>query len=169
MAEIRSFGVQSIKMGNVGSTGGMGTSLTDIGKIVKDSCDLVMDDPQINDIMSEQSDDPEEVIIVKGVTSLKFSVMDMTPTVLQKLLGGTVSGTAPNDSWNAPDTAPDIEQSIEITTKTGAKIQIARAKVVGKINYQFRRNDVLKVDVTCRILQPTDGTTKAIVITPVPA
>jgi len=169
MAEIRSFGLQTLKMGDVGTSGGMGTSLTEIGKIVRDTCDLVMDDPQMNDIMSEQSDDPEEVITVKGTTTLKFSIMTMDPNVLVRVLGGSVSGTAPNTSWNAPDTAPEIEQSIEITTKTGAKIQIPRAKVIGKINYQFRRNDVLKVDVTCRVLQPTDGVTESIIITPVPA
>lgn len=169
MSEIRSYGLAKIEMGDVGVTGSMGTVLTVLGKTLDQTVDFVQDDPTITDINSTEDDTPEETFSVPGKTNLKFSIMDCTSTTLAKVMGGTVTGTAPNDAWNAPVSSPSIEQSVKITTKTGLTIEIARGKVTGKINYQFRKNAVLQIDVTIQVLVPTDGTTMPIVVTPVPA
>lgn len=155
MAEIYSFGLQSLKMGNPDVDGGMGTTLTDIGKIVQDTCDLVSADPTTDEEFSEQDDTPVMSFITKGIDTLKFSLFDCTAATLMKVLGGTVDGTS--GAWNAPSDSPSIVQSIEITTKSGLVISIPSAKVLGKLNYQFRKRGLLKVDVTANIQVPGDG------------
>lgn len=153
MAEARAYGLKHIKMGDVDAGGGMGQSLTAVGSIRQDTCDLISDDPQVDDVFAEQDDLPKETFVTTGITTLKFSLMDVSATTLEQIMGGTET----SGKWEAPKNTPDIEQSIEIETRNGLKIEIPRAKIYATFNYQFRKRDVIVVDVTARILVPEDG------------
>ena len=163
MSELRSIGVVGIKMGDIAVGGGMGTSLTDVGKIFKDSAELSQEDSSVTDFESEQDDDPIESVEKLGKKTLKFSITDYTPTTLEKFLGGDATGTAPADSWGSPSTSPELEQSIEITTNK-LVISIARCKVRAKLNMKLGKTSMALIDVVCQILVPTDGVTAPVVI-----
>ena len=161
MSELRSIGVVSIKMGAIGSGGAMGTSLTDVGKIYKDSAELSQEDPSITDFESEQDDDPVESVEKLGKKTIKFSIMDYTPATLAKFLGGEASGTPA--VWGSPSTSAAIEQSVEITTNK-VVISAARVRVRAKLNAKLSKTAIALIDVTMQILVPTDGVTEAVTI-----
>lgn len=163
MAELRTIGLTSLKMGNIAVDGGMGTTLAVIGNIYKDSCELSQEDASVTDIEAEEVDDPVESIEILGKRTLKFSIMDYSADTLVKVLGGTSTGTP--KVWNAPTTSPNIEQSIEIITPKGVKINIVRCKVMAKLTAKFSKTGVALVDVTCKILTPTKAATAPIMIT----
>ena len=162
MAELRTIGLTSLKMGNIAVDGGMGTSLTDVGKIIKDTCELMQEDPTVTDFESEQDDDPIESVAKLGKKTLKFSIADYTPAVLAKFCGGTATGTSPNDVWAAPDSAPEIEQSIEIITPKGVKFAIPRAKIIAKLGAKFSKSGLAQIDIVAHILKPTKAATASV-------
>ncbi len=170
MAEKRSIGLASLKIGDIESDGGMGTTLETLGVTYKDSCELTQDDPQVTDIECEESDDPVESIETIGARTLKWSIMDYNPQTLVKVLGGTVTGSGTELDpfvWNAPSTSPSIEKSIELVSKSGVKFQIPRAKIMAKLNAKIVKNGVALIDITAKILTPTKAGVAPIMISEV--
>lgn len=158
MAEIRSIGLSSIKLGDIAVDGGMGTSLSILGVTYQDTAELVRDDPEITEIFSEENDEPEEVLETKGPARVRWSIMNVTPADAARVLGGEVVGGI----YKSPMAKEAIEQSVEIVTKTGLKIEIPRAKIYAKENFQFRKKGVLLIDVEARILTPSKENTPPI-------
>lgn len=167
MAEKRSIGISTLKIGAIAGDGGMGTTLAAVGVTYRDSAELVQDDPEITDIECEESDDPVESIEKLGNRTLRWSIMDYTPDTLVKVLGGTVTGAGTSGDpkiWNAPTVSPQIERSIEIVTKSGFKINIVRAKITAKLNAKLVKNGVALVDIEAKVLTPTKAATAPIQI-----
>jgi hypothetical protein len=162
MAEIRTLGLKSIKVGAVANDGGMGNSLSILGVTVQDTAELTQDDPEITNIYSEENDDPEEVIEIKGLRKLKWSIMNFDPDVIERVLGGTSDG----DSWEAPDAQASIEASIEIVDARDYTIEIVRTKINAKLNMQFRKKNVGMIDIEAIVLKPTKTNTPSITFTP---
>lgn len=164
MSELRTIGLTSLKMGDIAVDGGMGTVLTEVGKILKDSCELTQDDSSVTDFNCEELDDPIESIEILGKRTLKFAIADYTPATLERILGGQATGVAPADEWSAPSTSPGIEQSFEIITPKGVKFEIVRATVRGKLTAKFSKTGLAQIDVTCQILTPTKAATAPITL-----
>lgn len=160
MSEIRSIGLKYIKIGDPAEDGGMGTSLAALGVTYRDTADLVQGDPEISEIFSEENDDPEEVIESKASKSVKWSIMNFDPDEMVKVLGGTSS----NGAWHSPTIMDPIEKSIEILSKKDVRIQIPRAKIMAKLNMQFRKKGVALIDIEAKILTPEKANTAPIVI-----
>lgn len=170
MAEKRSIGIASLKIGDIAVDGGMGTTLAALGATYRDSAELIQDDAEVTDIESEESDDPVETLEKLGTRTLRWSIMDYSPDTLVKVLGGTVTGAgteADPKVWNAPTTSPNIEQSIEIITKKSIKFEIPRAKIMAKLNARLVKNGVALVDIQAKVLTPTKAATAPIMITDV--
>lgn len=170
MAEKRSIGVASIKIGGIAVDGGMGTTLAVVGKTYRDSAELVQDDPELTDIECEEDDDPVETIEKIGARTLRWSIMDYEPDTLVKVLGGTVTGAGTEIDpkiWNAPTVSPSLEQSVEIISKTGVKFTIPRAKIMAKLNARLVKNGVALVDIQAKVLTPTKAATAPLQISKV--
>jgi hypothetical protein len=159
MAEFRTIGLTSIKVGAIAGDGGMGTTLAALGVTYQDTAVLEQGEPEKTEFYSEESDDPIEVEVKAGITTVKWSITDFTPTILASILGGTATGTAPNDKWEAPDAAASIEKSVEILTKKGMYIRIPRAKIVAKININLSKKNIGLVDIVATVLKPTKAAT----------
>lgn len=89
-------------------------------------------------------------------------------------LGGAGSGfavpvaTVSNSSetqnkWEAPDTFPDLEKSVELLDKNGTKIQIPRAKISGKFSFSFAKTKIGQMDLVATVLQPEGSGVKRLV------
>jgi hypothetical protein len=72
------------------------------------------------------------------------------------------NGSATKTTWEAPDTFPDIEQSVELTDKKGNVIQVPRAKISGKFGFSFAKDKLGQLDLIATVLQPTKTGVKRI-------
>jgi hypothetical protein len=164
MAEIRTIGLSKIEISDVAVDGGVGTTFAALGVTYKDTAEITQEDAAITEHMCEESDDPQESIAIKGKTTVKWSIIDCTPATLVKVLGGTATGTAPNEIWSAPAAAVNIEKSIKITPSAGKVITIVRAKIQARINMKLARTGIFLVDITATVLTPTKAATASMTI-----
>ncbi|MDR2652263.1 MAG: hypothetical protein LBC68_08115 [Prevotellaceae bacterium] len=157
-SNVYTLGLSKIEIGAVGTDGGMGTVLAQLGYTYQDTCTMTMDDPETTDFIAEEVDDPVVSISRAGKINFNFSIMNADVNVLQKLLGGTITGDPSEgepEVWNAPASIPAIEQSIKITPNQGLQFSIPRAKVTAKINGSFSKTNIFLIEVACTVLIPT--------------
>jgi hypothetical protein len=85
----RILGLVTIKLGNIASDGGMGTSLTTVGDTVKDSCVFNESDPTKTEFFIEESDDPvESFVSQKGIETIAWSTYNTSSENMARLFGG---------------------------------------------------------------------------------
>src|SRR5690606_14434197 len=108
-------GLVSIELSDLASDGGVGTSWVPLGKTTRDSLSVTTDDPDIQEILSEEDDDPVEIIKTSGTTTINFTILDPDTDTLTAVFGGSMNGPV----WEAPSQAVDLEQSIKITPTKG--------------------------------------------------
>lgn len=95
-------------------------------------------------------------------------------TAAAALVGGTGSGwkvvistvvsSAELEKWEAPDSFPDVEKSIELTDKKGNVVLIPRAKISSKIALSFAKDKLGQLDMVATVLQPTKSGEKRMTI-----
>ena len=159
-----SLGLTSLKLGAIAGDGGMGTSLVVLGNTVADTAILATEEGQTADFSIEESDDPVySIVSQKGKTTLSWSCYDVDADILLKFFGGTSTGTP--KVWSAPDTVPELEQSIELVPKTGGKIEIVRAKISAKLNWSLNKTKLAQIDLVATVLAPTKAATAPYKIT----
>lgn len=164
MAESRLLGVSKVEIGAVAVDGDMGTTLASPGVIYKDTAEITQEQEADIEHFCEESDDPFAIIVGPKKTKIKFAVTDFTPAALVALLGGTATGTAPNDVWSAPATSDVIEKSIKITPKSGKVISFPRVSLRATINYKLAKSGIAQVMVEGTVLTPTKAGVAAIKI-----
>lgn len=80
-------------------------------------------------------------------------------------IGGTGSGftvpvatiqtiPATGEKWKAPRSYPELEQSIELGTKKGQKLEIIRAKVRPRITANLQRGSLAQIDINATVMTP---------------
>jgi hypothetical protein len=157
-------GLSSIKVGDIASDGGMGTTLAVLGQTFQDTCKFGQGDPEEMEFYSEESDDPVFVASKAGKTTFSFSIMNPELETLKATLGGTITAADAEAetpaTWEPPDTMPIIEQSVRITPKQGIAFDIPRMKISAKINGEFSKKGLLLIEVTGTALKPTKAVVK---------
>lgn len=151
MAEQRIRGITSLKVGDILTDGSMATTLTAFGVTYEGTAILEQAESTTTDFFSEENDDPEETVQIKGKTTLKWATIDFTGSTLESELGGTVVGT----KWEAPSATETIEKSIEIVTRTGVHIDIPRAKIDARIVANLSKSALGQIEITATVLTPT--------------
>lgn len=162
MSKTYAIGVKDIKAGAIGSGGTMGTSLTSVGKIYKDTASLVEAAPTVTRHYTEGSKYPFLATLVAGETPLKFTIVDTSAAVLAQWLGGSVNTT----SWLAGLDQFSQELSLEVDGAMGVNIEIARAMVYGTINWNMSRTEIAKIEITAEIMEPEDAATPPVKTVP---
>jgi hypothetical protein len=76
----------------------------------------------------------------------------------------TVQSSAALEKWEAPDAFPDVEKSLQITSKAGHVIKIPRASISTKIAFSFTKDKLGQLDVVATILQPDKTGEKRITV-----
>ena len=161
MSEKRSLGVASIQIGDIAVDGGVATTFASLGVIYKDTASIEQEAGEeiIHD--AEELDDPIEIVPVKGKTKIVFGIVDFAPATLVKVLGGTVTGVAPDTKWNAPDAASAIEKSVKVTSKNGVTFTYPRVSLKARISYKLAKSGIAQVLIEGTVLQPTKSGTKS--------
>ena len=161
MAEKRSLGIASIMIGDIAGGGGVATTFASIGNIYKDTATIEQETGEDIVHEAEELDDPIEVIPTKGKTKISWGIVDFTAATLVKVLGGTVSGTAPADIWQAPDAAATIEKSVKVTSKNGVTFTYPRVSLKARVSYKLAKSGIAQVLIEGTVLQPTKSGTKS--------
>lgn len=164
----KSIGLTSWKMGAIAGDGGMGTSLTQVGATVADSAAITTETGTTSDFNIEESDSPYYSIESSpGKVVLALSTFDVDLDTMARFWGGTVL-TGPPRTWDMPDTLPTIERSIEINTKDGWKLEIPRATITVRMQWNLKKTALAQLDIEATILQPTKSGVKRIKFTEAP-
>ncbi len=160
----KSIGLESLKMGAIAADGGMGTALTQISATVSDSAALTTEEGSTTDFNIEESDAPFFSIQSSAQKqTLGWSSYDVDLDTMVRFYGGVVATAADGKvSWDMPDTLPVLERSIEIVTKDGWKINIPRASITTKMQWNLQKTKLAQLDMTAVLLAPTKaGVAKA--------
>jgi hypothetical protein len=165
MSLIRLIGLTSIRIGDVGATGIMGTTLTTISPTVPDSAHLILEAPGTTDLYVEENDLPDISILGTAKKTLEFATRDIGGAILEEAFGGTyVPPTgATLGVWSAPVTAVVIKEScIEAVSKTyngkKLKIEIPRASIKTGGDLRFTKTESGQVTFSCDVLVPASST-----------
>ncbi len=155
-------GCKAIKAGAVGATGGMGTTLTDVGAPYKGTVSIIDADGTVTKHLAENSKFPFLAVLDGAGTQVKFTLANILPTTLTQWLGGTVA----TDTWSAPVQSFSIEQSVSIDTLFGATIKIVRLFMYCKMTWNMSRTEIAKLEITGEVMQPDDPLAAPITIGP---
>ncbi len=164
MAETYITGISKIEISDIAVDGGVGTTFGSVGQVYKDTAKLEQAEGEEIEHEVEEVDDPVVIVATKGRTTLEFAVIDFTPANLVKVLGGAVTGVAPDEKWEAPDTASTIEKSVKITPSSGKPITFPRVSLRARIMYTLGKAGIAQVMIKGTVLQPTKTGTKSIAI-----
>lgn len=164
MAEIRILGVTKIEIGDIATDGGVATTFSPLGVTYKDTATLEQEDAEAVEHECEESDDPIEMVAGSKKTTISWGIVDFTPATLVKVLGGSATGTSPNQKWEAPTTSTVIEKSVKITPKKGSVITMPRVSLKARIQYEVGKTGIAKVLITGKVLTPTKANTASITI-----
>ncbi|GHT15043.1 hypothetical protein AGMMS4956_14160 [Bacteroidia bacterium] len=156
MAEVRSVGLKSIRIGEIANDGDMGTVLEALGVTYKGTASLTTEEGTTTDFFSEENVYPEESVKEPGTTKLAWNIINLDPEALQKCLGGdVVAADGDNPAvWKAPADVVNIEKSIEVLTAFGMKIQIPRANISATMQWNLARTEIAQVAIVATVLKP---------------
>ncbi|HBL73825.1 MAG: hypothetical protein A2W90_14660 [Bacteroidetes bacterium GWF2_42_66] len=158
-------GCKDIKAGAIGALGVMGTSLTSVGKVFRNTASMIDEDGTDTPFYAEGIRHPFLISHEDAGTILKFTLVDIDPANLVKWIGGTVDSTA----WEGASDSFSQELSVEYITLLGKTIQFARVFLYGKITWNLTRTEIAKIEVTGIVMQPEGADTPPRKIIPTPA
>lgn len=166
MADLYKFelsGVTSFKMGDPGAAGVMGAVLTQYLGVKEGTMTFDIAAPTTNDINIEESDYAYSQQLSGSPKSFTFELFGLKLSEIEEFLGGTFTAGSlgTKDKWEAPVTIPDINQSVEITSKDGDGQEVVysfvKCRISGAQTQTNTKTDLIGLQVTCAILQPVDA------------
>jgi hypothetical protein len=151
------YGIASMVVDNINPADGtaLGDLDLDIVDIIyRDTFDMTEEDGTTTDHYSEMDNTPFLSFEEPGKETLALQLTDTQVTMLETFLGGAVVSAGGKKTWSKPANQGVNEKHIVITTTDGTIITIPRAKVVGKKNFTFRRNQPWTLAITLTPLTP---------------
>ncbi len=156
----RLISLTQIRMGPLGESGMMGTTLETIPYIVPDSAVMTIEEPPITELFVEDADFPDIVISAgQRKAYLEFATRDMGNAAFIAAFGGTSSGTT---VWLADRTESLITKSVEALSVSynGSQIRLDLAKCVirGNAELKYSKTDSGMIGFNCYVVLPdSDG------------
>ena len=133
------------------------TDYTAFGLTYEDTAKMSQGDAEVQEFYAEEEDDPIDTIEKAGKITFKFSIMNPSVELLERLYGGEVV----EDIFGYPDLVSTIEESVIIVPRKGLQFQVPRMKLTAKINGKFSKKGLLLIDVVGTIRKPkTSGLKK---------
>ncbi len=157
MADV-AIGLKNLYIGDIAADGGMGDSLDPVSYSVEGTPVLNFEEGEKTDFNIEESNDPYFSITNPGNKVLTLSIYGLSPAVLYKYFGGTLTPGATSadpDVWEAPLLFPELEKSIGAEHKQGGHLKIPRAKISALAVWNFQKAALPQIDLTITVLTPT--------------
>jgi hypothetical protein len=162
-----SFGLKTVKFGTPTGTATMPTTLEQFAMTVKGSLKLSESDPSLKEFtVEEQSSPVEQVISEDSKLTVEWQCYDISPAIISKVKGGTVTAGTNDDTWAAPSSSSIIKLALQIETPGGIKINIPRASVVARFDGTIGKEELLTMSVKVTALDPGDGGSPYSVVIP---
>lgn len=143
---IITIGLAQIKVGAAAPNGTMPGELTKIGKVYKDTCKIAQDASDVTEHFEEGKAAPEVRKKAKKIPSVTFSLMDATPEVLSKYIGGEVDPSSGAWGYSGDEVTTNVSMLIE--TEQGLNFEIPNADVEAVINADLSTSGIFLVDFT---------------------
>ncbi|MGA6117424.1 hypothetical protein [Sphingobacterium anhuiense] len=164
-------GLKAVKMGPIEVDGGMGTVLTEIlGATVKGSASLILNEGTSEEIEIEEEEvayDELETAAPKWV--FQCESYNLSAKALSELgVGELEEGVGGLPDSIGIDVPIPMELSVQIETKNGAKLDIARMKLKVRPQFDLMKAQFGKVIITGTPLKPTKAGIKTIKKTDAP-
>lgn len=154
-------GLQKLEFGPIPDDGGVTTTWSKLGYTRRETFTFNSEDGDTTDFFAEESDTAIDSITVPGKETFEFDLMDYGLETLQKLFGGTVTGTGDNAIYNAPNKIEAKEWSCKITPEKGFVFTYPRVSIMPKLSGSFTKTELLQIHLVCTVLEPTkEGVTK---------
>lgn len=150
-----SINAKSVKMGDIAADGGAATVLTTFGDIKESTFKITEAEGNKTPIRVLGKSKPRTNIVQDGDTTVAFDLIDFDPEVMADLMGGTVTGAAPNQIWNAPVIKPKVVKTIQVVDAEDYVWTLAAVELSATLQGVFSPTDVNTIRVTGTVLQPT--------------
>lgn len=153
MAEVRTYGLKSVLVGEPTETGAMPAVLEALCRTYRNSFEMVEDTPELKEEHSDQDDDPVEVFATKGSKSIRFSTFDHSPETLVKIKGGEVV----DEKWAEPTGNPPIYKALRVVTDTGLEFDFPKVRIMASFNTKLVKDGLALIDITIKPMSPGAG------------
>lgn len=163
MAKVTALGLASIEVANV-SGAGKEVSWEKLGLTYKNTCNMTEEDPQETEFYAEEEEDPQEIIIQRGKTTVNWSIMNLTAATCEKVFGGKYDSGS--KTWKAPSATFMQEKAIKISPVIGCSFIIPRANLRAKIKADFSKQGLFLAECTATILTPDSSRGRIEIIDP---
>jgi hypothetical protein len=158
MAKPVAIGLKNLYIGDIAGDGGLGEDLEAVAYSVIDTPVFNIPEGEKTDFPIEESDTPYYSKTTPGVPVFTLSIYGLSAAVLAKHFGGVAvvgATTADPDTWEAPAQIPTFERSIVAEHSQGGYLWIVRAAITATIDWNFQKNNLPQINLSCTVLEPT--------------
>lgn len=161
----RPTGLRMALFGEVPEAGGMPEELTQLGRTYKGTASFTTEADTVQDIYCEEEPAAPMVSLASdpGIKQVKLNLAEFDNESLIAVFGGTegeaadvtVDGkTYSVKKYNAPSEMVQIEKSVRVITRNDNVIDIPRASVTARFQWNLTSNEIAQIEVTAKILAP---------------
>jgi len=154
MANVTTTGLAAFEVGEIAVDGGIATTWASLGLIAEGTASFNQADGTKTQFYAEQVDLAVFETTKPGDATFNFSLGFADLTQIQKVMGGTITGTGDSLKWAAPAQIPVILTSIRIVPTNGWVLNICKCSISAKISGGFSKTDNMKIECIGTILNP---------------
>jgi len=144
-----------IEWADLAPDGGPGTVFVEpFSDSIPGTVAITTGDPTVTAIRVLEKTQPIISSSVSGDTTVTFSTHNVDPPAVQTAMGGTLTGTAPNQTWRAPLNQPELIKTVRFTTPAGRVIIINKLSIFPKLGIVFNTGEAGRLDMTGTMLAP---------------
>lgn len=144
-------GLALVKLGAVGSDGGLGTALENIGKIKEGSFKVNHAQGDKTEFKEEATDTPFYIREKEGTLGFEFEVHDADGPAFVKVWGGTYDTTT--KKYTPPKKILPKELSFQAVPEIGYGFDVPRAHVSGRFSDAMGKDSLLGFIITVTVLE----------------
>jgi len=160
-------GLTRVEFADLAPDGGPGTNFQAIGYTWRDEeIVLLEEDPEVNDLFTHELDDSIDREYTGGVKELTFNIVDPDLSTLSYLFGGAVSGSGDSATYGMPAKKYVGYKTVRLVPAKGLVWTINRAAVIGTVDANFSRGDVVTIAVSATVLVPEKSGVMPITVGP---
>ena len=161
----RPTGLKKALFGDVPEAGGMPEGMVQLARTGKGTASFTTEMDTVQDIYCEEEPavPMESLSSDPGIKQVKLNFVEFDNEALIAVFGGTEGAEADVTidgktysvkKYNAPSEMVQIEKSVRIITRNDNVIDIPRALVTARFQWNLTNNELAQVEVTAKVLAP---------------